>query len=96
MGEQSQVFYLEKSIIPKVIESQILNFVEMGKYSISFIRIFRVFCGPDEQPCIRNQNMIFNLFFWGKSRKKNRFMTESVLSSKSDIPPQYKFRIFED
>lgn len=30
------------------------------------MRIFRVFCGPEEQPSIRNQTLLFNLFFWGE------------------------------
>ena len=96
--EESQNFFLEKVILPKIIDEQVTYFVDQNEFSISFMRIFRVFCGPDEQPCVRNQNLLFNLFFWGESIKKNRSLTESVLfvQEKVSVPARFKFKVFED
>lgn len=88
---------MEKAITPYVIEDQMKEFVKEEEYSISFMRIFRVFCGSDEQPSIRNQCLLFNLFFWGAQVSEGLGMTESVAYTqrKLSLPGRYKFKVFE-
>jgi len=44
-------------------------------YSITYMRIFRLFCGHESQTCQRNQNAIFNLFFAEKNNNNTRNIT---------------------
>ena len=84
--------------MPKIVQSQVTEFIRLNQYSIDFMRIFRVFCGSDEEPCVRNQNLIFKLFFWAKEVKIIKFLTQSVMSvqQETEIPSSFKFRVIED
>lgn len=68
-------YFIEKAITPSIIENQINEFVYHEGYSTIFMRIFRVFCGSDEQPSVRNQCLLFNLFFWGQKAEDGNGMT---------------------
>lgn len=61
------------------------------------MRIFRVFCGPEDQTCIRNQNIIFTLFFWAEPVLNSHSMTDSSLFAQKQIQilDAYKFSFFE-
>lgn len=48
------------------------------------MRIFRVFCGS-EQPCVRNQKLLFSLFFWGSKGERHKKMTESSFLTQKTI-----------
>lgn len=89
------MYIIEKAITPAVIEDQLRQFIDVKGYSISFMRIFRVFCGSDEQPSLRNQSLLFSFFFWDNQAAGH--MTESAYQAhnKLELPSRYKFRMFE-
>lgn len=89
-------YIVEKAITPQIIEQQVNELISCQGYSVSFMRIFRVFCGPDEQPSIRNRILLFNLFFWGEEVIESSNMTESALytQKKISLPNHFKFKVY--
>lgn len=72
---------------------------------MSYIRLFRIFCGSDNQSCSRNQNIMFNYFFVGKKFTAHNsyieipFTTESYIAlaqnKEIQISDDHKFMIVE-
>ena len=48
---------------------------------MSYMRLFRIFCGTDSQSCARNQNIMFNYFFVGKKFNALRDEAEIPIST---------------
>jgi hypothetical protein len=87
--DNANSYAIEKTVTPAFIEAQLQDFVQRGSYSSIFMRIFRVFCGSDDQPSLRNQTLLFGLFFWGAEG-------DSAHAPRAfKLPNRFKFRVFE-
>jgi hypothetical protein len=53
----------EKYINAHQLEYVLKEFLREDNYSVTYMRIFRLFCGHTPQTCQRNQNAIYALFF---------------------------------
>jgi len=61
--------FVEKYIQPEHLNHQVVAFCINDEYSLTYIRIFRLFCGTYKEPCHRNQGELYDYFF-EKTREK--------------------------
>lgn len=95
----SEIFNNNDNLVERYIQSEHLaheinDFKIEDAYSTTYMRIFRLFCGHYQEPCERNQNAIYELFF-GQAEGSfiERKMTESYLRlNLNKIPDKFKFR----